>query len=198
MRRVGTAVFGLGLVLASTGCGSRVDTETRTADRAPVGAPTVAPATSSTIAPTTSTTTTPATTTTLTGVTFTTPPPTKAPASTAAPTTTPVDGTAAYCAAAKVYSVDDLLGLGKRIVDDPAAFLAAYDAMVEHAPAGQADEVKALGPLTRTAVGLVQKGEITTSEKLQSWLANTAPRADLEEWVKSQQTLAPKIKTTCP
>ncbi len=104
---------------------------------------------------------------------------------------------AGFCAASKVYAIDDLLGLGTRVVGDPAGLLRAYETMVDSAPSDLAAPVQKLGPITREAVGLVQRGEITTPERLQAWLADTAPRAELEQWVLAQQTIAPVVKDRC-
>jgi hypothetical protein len=122
------------------------------------------------------------------------PPPTTAPPP--GPTTPPFDK-ASFCAASKVYAIDDLLGLGGRVVGDPAGLLRAYETMTTSAPPELKQPVQELGPITREAAGLVQRGEITTAEKLQAWLADTAPRAELEQWVLAQQTIAPAVRALC-
>jgi hypothetical protein len=142
-----------------------------------------------------STTASPSSTTTAAPTTSTTAVPTS---TTAAPTTTgATDGLAAFCGAAERYGADDLLGLGERVVADPADFLAAYETMVAEAPDDLAPLVEAMGPLSRQVVTLVKMKEITTPEGLQGWLAGTAPRAQLEQWVQAQQQLVPEVEQRC-
>lgn len=130
-------------------------------------------------------------------------PPTTKPAAattkvpTPAPTTTKaVDKKAALCAAAKIYAVDDLPGLGQRILADPDGILKAYEDMVANATPELAESIKALGPFTNVVLGAVKSGDIKTSEQLTNYLAN-APTKDLEGWVLAQQTVAPALQALC-
>ena len=116
---------------------------------------------------------------------------------TPAPTTTKVvDKKAALCAAAKIYAVDDLPGLGQRIIADPDSILKAYDDMVANATPELAENIKALGPFTRVVLGAVKSGNVKTPEQLTNYLAN-APTEDLEGWVLAQQTVAPALQALC-
>jgi len=193
------AALMVALVAAAVACGSRVEDTTAAGLPAGVAPTTFVLPTSSTLplrdvtksipsAPTTSAASPPSSTASTTAA------PTTAVASTA--TTTGFDK-ASFCAASKVYAIDNVIGLGTRVVGDPAGLLAAYETMVASAPPDLADPVKALGPITHEAVAVVQNGQIKTAEKLQTWLADTAPRADLEQWVVAQQTIAPAVKTIC-
>lgn len=126
-------------------------------------------------------------------------------ATTSAPTTAPPAPTtvagaapAAFCTAARTYGADDLLGLGGRVIADPAGVLAAYDSLAANAPAAVAPQVTAMGPLTRDAVQIVRSGQITTTAALQKWLAADAPRDELEQWVAGQQVLVPALARLCP
>lgn len=132
----------------------------------------------------------PTTTTTATTTAPTTAPP--------APTTAAGAAPAAFCTAARTYGADDLLGLGGRVIADPAGVLAAYDSLVANAPAAVAPQVTAMGPLTRAAVQIVRSGQITTTAALQKWLAADAPRDELEQWVAGQQVLVPALARLCP
>lgn len=185
------------IVLAGlAGCGARVDTPSSTAGpsvRAPVVSGTLPAAGSSTV-PEPPTTAPPTTAAPTTAASATTVAPTTAPASTPS---TAAGGLAAFCDAAERYGADDLLGLGERVVADPGAFLGAYETMLAEAPGDLRPLVTDMGPLSRQVVTLVRMKEITTAPALQAWLANTAPRDQLETWVKAQQQLVPAIQQRC-
>lgn len=124
-----------------------------------------------------------------------------APATTKAPPPPPttakvVDKKAVLCAAAKIYAVDDLPGLGQRILADPDGLLKAYDDMVANATPELADGITKLGPFTRVVLAAVKAGEIKTPVELTNWLAN-APSQDLEDWVLASQTVGPGLQTLC-
>jgi len=119
------------------------------------------------------------------------------PTTVAVPTTVSVDRTAALCASAKIFSLDDLLGLGERAVANPKSMLQAYESMALTAPPNLTPHMQALGPVTRAAIAQIQSGKITTAAGLQKWLADEAPRADLEQWIAAQAVIVPALKELC-
>lgn len=123
-----------------------------------------------------------------------------APATTKAPppptTTTTVDKKAVLCAAAKIYAVEDLPGLGQRILANPDGLLKAYDDMVANATPELAAGITKLGPFTRVVLAAVKASEIKTPVELTNWLAN-APSQDLEDWVLASQTVGPGLQALC-
>lgn len=123
--------------------------------------------------------------------------PTTVAATTATTAASAAAKTASFCAAAKVYSMDDVLVLGDHLVADPNGFEAAFNALVANAPSDLAATVQTLDPLTRQALSLVRDGTLSTQAKLQTWLASDANREQLEGWVATQLVLVPKIKQLC-
>ncbi len=100
------------------------------------------------------------------------------------------------CDAVTVYSIDDLLQLGRNIAADPTTFLAAYETLVAQSPADVKGLLEQMGPLTRKAVAAAQTGAFASAADVQAWLARQ-PAPELEAWVAPQQELAPKLKAAC-
>jgi hypothetical protein len=110
---------------------------------------------------------------------------------------TDIDKLGNLCAAAKVYSINDLTTLAQNLVTDPDSFLGAYNVIVAYIPPEDADLVATLGPFTNTVVDAVKASHMTKPEEVQAWLAADPKRDGLEAWISAQQKLAPVIKALC-
>jgi hypothetical protein len=112
------------------------------------------------------------------------------------------DKKAKLCAGFTFYSPDDVLVMGQHIVADPDKFQQSYDDMAANddaattGDAALAAQITKMGPLTKTAVGVVKSGQLKTAEDVKTWLQH-APEADLETWVSGQLVMAPALKTLC-
>jgi hypothetical protein len=123
-----------------------------------------------------------------------TPRTTRAPATTSAPARS--TQLAAFCAAVKIYTLDNLNTLAENGVADSRRMANAYAAMLTNAPSQIEDDVRALGPITMKVLAEIDKGTITTPQQMQQYLA-AAPADEVTQWIAAQQVIVPQLPTLC-
>jgi hypothetical protein len=182
-------------IVATAGCGSRVETTASTPS-------TVAPVATTTAAPgKASTTVAGAPTTTASGATptTTTPPTTVAAGAT---TTAPPAGEdlTDFCEKTKLLDLSNVTAFEVYDANAAVKMVFTFDKIQKAAPTELADGFKKMRPLVEELNKKVKSGEVHDRDSLQAWLVglNESNQAALEQWVQGQATVVPFIKEHCP